>query len=221
MTLSITGVLREERGRKTNHLRAEGQVPAVLYGFEVEPSSIQLDRNELERLYKQAGVSTVIDLSVDGAVHNVLIQELQRDPVSEDIIHADFRRIDMTEKVEASISLKFVGEAPAVKEQGGVFMRSADEVQVLALPVALVREIEVDLGKLATFDDVIRVSDIVVPEGIEILSDQDSAIASVQAPRTQEEMDALDDDIVADVESVEVATEKKEEDEGEAEASAE
>ncbi len=210
MTLTITSEPRSIFGRKTKSLREEGHIPAVLYGFEVEPVSITLNRNELERLYREAGESTVIALVVDGKEHNVLIQEIQRDPVSDLIVHADFRRIDMSQKVEASINISFVGEAAAVKELGGVFMRNLEEVEVLALPSALVREIEIDISPLETFDDALRVKDLKVPAGIEILSDGEMPIASVQAPRTQEEMDALDEAVVEDVESVEVEGETPE-----------
>ncbi len=222
MTFAITSELRETFGRKTHTLRTEGRIPAVLYGFEVEPQNITLDRNELERLYREAGESTVVTLSVDSAEHNVLIQEIQRDPVSDLIIHADFRRIDMSQKVEASILLTLAGEAPAVKELGGVIMRTLEEVDVLALPSALVRELEVDISALATFDDVIRVKDLTAPAGIEILTEVETAVASVQPPRTQEEMDALDEAVVEDVDAVEVEGETKEgEEEAEGEADGE
>lgn len=189
---SITAKARETMGRKTEALRVEGQIPAVLYGFEVEPTNIALDRSELERLYTKAGVSTVVTLDVDGTAHNVLIQDIQRDPLTEYITHADFRRVNMNEKVNTSVRLTLVGVSPAVKDLSGTLVQAIEEVEVEALPGALVREFELDIAKLATFEDVLHVSDIAVPEGMTILTDAEQTIATVQPPRKVEELEALD-----------------------------
>lgn len=202
---------RSVNGRHVNALRAEAKVPAVLYGFGVEPTNIVVDRNAFNKVYAQAGESTVVDLEINGQVHPVLIVDTQRDVLTDFFSHADFRRVDMTKTIEASIPLALVGESAALKALGGTLIQSLEEVEVESLPDALVHEIEVDISKLATFDDVIRVSDIVIPAGITILTDMDVAVASVQPPRSEEEMAALDSAVDADVSKVEVLTEKKEE----------
>lgn len=211
MAFTIKAEKRTLEGRATNHLRAEGKVPAIMYGFEVEPISITIDRNALERLNTDAGESSIIDLTVDGTTHHVLMQDIQRDPMTDFATHADFRRLDMTKKVETSIPITLSGEAPAVKELGGTLIQSLDEVEVEALPSALIREFIVNVESLKTFEDTIRVSDLVVPEGMEILTDVASAIAGVTPPRTQEEMDALDISVEVDLDAVEVTKEKTEE----------
>ncbi|MEK7183282.1 MAG: 50S ribosomal protein L25, partial [Patescibacteria group bacterium] len=205
----IEAKTREIRGRKTVALRAEGQVPAVMYGFETEPKNIVLDRNAFTKVYGQAGESTVVDLEIEGTKHPVLISEIQRDPLTDFITHADFRRVDPKRKIEAKIPLKLVGMAPAVKELGGTLLQTLEEVEVMSLPDALVHEIEVDVTKLATFEDVIRVKDISIPDGIEIKSDLEQAVASVQPPRSEEELAALDAAVDGDISKVEVLTEKK------------
>lgn len=211
MQLTITAEARSEMGRKTNSLRAEGKMPAVVYGFEIEPTNITVDRNEMERIYRQAGESTILNVNIDGKEHSVLIQDIQRDPLTGFFTHADFRKIDMSQKVEATIELTVVGEAPAVKELGGTLIQNLDEVEVEALPSALVRSMDVDVSVLKTFDDIIRVKDIVVPAGIEVLTDGDRSVASVQPPRSEAEMAALDEAVEENVDNVEVTTEKKEE----------
>lgn len=214
--LKLTAQKREEKGRKTNALRAEGKVPAIVYGFEVEPISLTIDRNEFERLYSQAGESTVLNLEIDGNSLEVLIQDIQRDPITGFITHGDFRKIDMSKKVETAIKLKLVGESAAVKSLGGTLIQSIEEVEVLSLPNALVRAMDVDISTLETFDDVVRVKDIEVPEGIEILTDEQRSVATVQPPRTEEEMEALESEVEENVEDVEVTSEKTgEEGEGE------
>ncbi len=180
------------KGRHTDDLRAEGKVPGVVYGFGTEPMMLTLDRNQVAKLYKEAGESTVISLDAEGKTLNVLLQDIQFDPMTDFVTHVDFRAVDMSKKVEATIALKFVGLAPAVKELGGTFAHAIDELEVLALPSALVREIEVDVTGLKTFEDVIHVSDIVIPAGIEVLTDKGLAVANVQPPRSEEELAALD-----------------------------
>ncbi|MDP2631282.1 MAG: 50S ribosomal protein L25 [Candidatus Uhrbacteria bacterium] len=216
---SIQATPRELAGRKTDALRAEGKVPAVMYGFETEPINIELDRNQLDKLYTSAGYSTVINLTIGDALHNVLIAEIQRDPLTDFITHADFRRIDMNKKIEATIAIVTIGVAPAVKEAGGTLVTPIEEVEVLALPTALVREIQVDISGLKTFEDTIHVRDLIIPEGIEVLTDLGRTVALVQAPRKEEDLDALNTAVVADVGSVEVTKEKKEGAEGVAEKS--
>lgn len=217
----IEAKIRTIHGRKTNELRSEGSIPAVMYGFETEPKNIVLDRNAFVKVYNQSGESTVVDLNIEGTSHPVLIAEIQRNPLTDFITHADFRRVDPKRKIEANIPLKLVGVAPAVKELGGTLLQSLEEIEVMSLPDALVHEIEVDVTSLTTFDHVIRVSDVLVPEGIEVLSDLDQAVASVQPPRSEAELAALDAAVEADVSQVEVLTEKKETPEGEGAAKAE
>ncbi|MFH1631418.1 MAG: 50S ribosomal protein L25 [bacterium] len=215
--LTIQADTRTTTGRKTNSLRAEGKVPAVVYGFEIEPMSIEMDRNELERLFGNAGGSTVVELNMGDVTHSVLIQDIQRDPLTGFIVHADFRRIDLTKKVESTIDLSPVGEAPAVKEAGGTLIQPLEYVEVLALPNALVREITFDISGLKTFDDVVRIKDISIPEGIEVLTDPENTVALVQPPRKIEELEALDEAVEENVESVEIEGKKPEEGEDEGE----
>lgn len=198
-------------GRKTDSLRNEGKVPAVMYGFGTEPTNVTVDRNAFVKVYAAAGGSVVIDLTVGETKHPVLIGEVQRNPITNFVTHIDFRRVDPNRKIEAKIPLELVGESAAVKALGGTLLQSLEDLEVKSLPDALVAKIEVDIVKLATFDDVIRVSDIVVPQGIEVMTDMETAVASVQPPRSEEELAALDSAVEMDVSKVEVTTEKKEE----------
>lgn len=202
---------REITGRSTDALRAAGAVPAVMYGFGTEPVNVVVDRNAFVKVYDQAGESTVVELTLDGKTHPVLIADVQRNPLTDFFTHVDFRRVDPTRKIEANIRIVLVGESAAVKVLGGTLIQSLEELEVFALPDKLVAEIEVDIAKLATFDDVLHVSDIVVPEGIEVKDDSETAVASVQAPRSEEELAALNEAVDFDVSKVEVLTEKKDE----------
>lgn len=206
--MKLNAEKRELAGRSTDALRTVGIVPGVMYGFAIEPVNIQLDRNSVKRAIDMGGESTVTQLMLDGVEHPVLIQEVQKDPLTGFVSHVDFRRVNMTETVEAAIAIKLTGEAPAVKTLGGTLIQLLEEVEVKALPSALVKEIEVSVQTLLTFDDMIHVSDMVIPEGVEILNDGDQAVASVQPPRTQEEMEALESEVI--VPEVVVAADKEE-----------
>lgn len=198
-------------GRKTNALRAEGKLPAILYGFGTEPTNITIDRNAFVKAYRETGESTVLDLDIAGVAHPVLIVDVQRNPLNDFVTHADFRRVDLTHKIEAKIPLKLIGISSAVKDLGGILVQSLEEIEVECLPNALVHNISVDISSLKTFDNVIRVSDIAIPADIEVKTSLDSAVASVQPPRSEAEMEALNAAVDGDVSKIEVLTEKKDE----------
>ncbi|PJE76342.1 50S ribosomal protein L25 [Candidatus Uhrbacteria bacterium CG10_big_fil_rev_8_21_14_0_10_48_16] len=209
---------RTEIGRKANVLRAQGAVPAVVYGVGTQPQMLTLDRIQFVKIYKAAGESSIVELKVDGenALH-VLIQDYQVDPIRNEVTHVDFRSIDMNKAIETEVTLEIVGEAPAVKALGGTLTLSRESIAISCLPAHLLRSLAVDVSSLATFDDVLRVSDLVIPEGVTVLDDPELSIASVIPPRTDAEMDALDASTEVDVAAVESADVKKDEGEEEKE----
>lgn len=222
-TLSLKAEPRTLAGRKTYKLRVNDQIPAVVYGSDIKPANITLVAGDFLRALRQAGESTLIDLTVDGGqAMKVLIQDVQRDPVKHDVIHVDFRQVNMNKPIEAKIQLKFVGESMAVKALGGTFVEALGEIEVKCLPGKLVHEIEVDISSLKTFEDAIHVKDIVVPEGMEVLSAPNMTIAIIEAPRSEAEMAALNEAVTLDVTQVEVEKKGKEEEgaEGAAEGEA-
>lgn len=201
------------RAGKATDVRAEGKIPAVVYGREREPQSIAFDYVTFEKLYSSAGTSSLITLSVDGKEEDVLIKDWQMDPVKNQFAHVDFYAIVKGQEVDSEVSLKFVGVSPAVK-LGGTLMTGIDTLSISCLPNDLVHDIEVDLSVLASFDDVITVADIKAPAGITINDNHDLMIAKVNAPLTAEQLEKLESSEEADVSSVEVEEKgkKKEED---------
>ncbi|MBT5808486.1 50S ribosomal protein L25 [Candidatus Uhrbacteria bacterium] len=219
MSFSLEATTRAEVGRKTNALRSESAIPAVVYGNFTKPQSIKLDYNTFIKLYRDAGESSIIDLAIDGKDSiPVLIHEFQQDALTEEVIHIDFRTVDMNKELEAVVTLKFVGESAAVKALGGTLIRSRESVNIRCLPANLLRNITVDLTKLATFEDSIRIGDLELPEGVQITDASKLAVAVVSKPRTSAEIEALDEEVSGDVADVEGAEESKE---GEAEAGGE
>jgi large subunit ribosomal protein L25 len=208
--LKLDAKTRTIKGKQVKQLRSKGEVPAVVYGHGTEPKDVSMDYRAFEKVLRQAGESSLIDLAVDAAAPlKVLVQDVQYDPLRSDIIHADLRAVNMKEKLDANIAFKFVGEAPAVKALGAILVRNMTAIAVRCLPQHLVHEIEVNLGALKNFDDSIKVSDIQAPEGIEFLNGPEELIVLAQQPISEEELAALETKPEADVTAVKVATEEK------------
>lgn len=201
----ILSAEERKKGKGKNHLlRKDGRIPAVLYGRGLDSEALSVSFLEFSRIYSQAGENTIIELALSsGKKSSVLIYDVAIDPLSGRYIHADFYQVRMDEEIEANIPLMFIGEAPAVKALGGVLVKALDEVGVSCLPAALPHELSVDISALTTFDDQIRVSDVVVPEGVRVTDDPQTVVALVERPRSDEEMAALDSKIEADVTKIE------------------
>lgn len=208
--LKLEAKKRDIVGKQVKQLRNEGMIPAVVYGHGVEAKSVTVDFRAFEKALRQAGESSLVDLVINGdEAVKVLIQDVQYDPLRSQPIHADFRQVNMKEKLEANVILKLVGEAPAVKTLGAILVRNIDTVVVRCLPQYLVHEIEVDLSVLKNFDDSIKVGDITPPEGMEFMNGPAELIVLAQQPISEEELAALEAKPEADVSVVKAANEEK------------
>lgn len=186
-----------------NHIRHRGGIPGVVYGHGIQNEQIQVESRAFEKVLSQTGLTTLLKLSVEDRDHNVIIREVQYHPVSGLPLHIDFYQVRMDEKVRAEVPLHLVGEAPAVKDLGGVMVRNIDELDIEALPADLPHDIAVDITQLKTFDDVIHVSDLKLPKGVTAFNDPADVVALVQPPRTEEELASLAEEVSEDVEAVE------------------
>ena len=202
--VKLEAKLREVFGRKTKKGRKEGMVPAVVYGHGTKSESIWINALEFSKLLDKAGESTLIELSLDKEKpRNVIIYEIQRDPLSGNFMHADFFQVRMDEEIEKDVELVFVGEAPAVKELGGNLVKNMDEIKVKCLPADLPSEIKVDVSSLKTFEDHIYVKDLKVAGKVEFDVDPETVVALVEEPRSAEELESLETKVEADVTKVE------------------
>ena len=191
-------------------LRNQGLIPGVLYGPKTKAASLKVSGKEFQRVYEEAGESSLIQLGSQGAEAPVLIKEVQRDPVRGNIIHVDFYQPPLDEEIEVTVPLMFQGEALAVRDLGGTLQKNIQEVPVKALPQNLPHEIVVDLSRLATFEDKISIKDLRRGNGVEILRDSEDVVAQVVATKDIEA--ELEQPVVENVEAVEqVKVEKKEE----------
>lgn len=168
-------------------VREQGMIPGECYGSGKDNASIQMDYQSFRKAYIQAGDNTIIELEIDGTKHPVLVQDVQFDPVHDTIKHVDFKFVDMKVEVVANIPVNLIGESPAVKNMGGTLVQNLHELEVKCLPADLPHEFEVDITSLVDFHSAIHVSDVAISDNVEILNSLEQTIATVAAPRAEEE----------------------------------
>ncbi len=189
-------------------MRKSGKIPAVFYGKKEKSTPIALSFAIFEKTLQTAGESTVLHLKGAGIDVDVLIYDVDRDPVTDKPRHVDFYAIEKDKKLEVKIPLEFIGVAPAVKDMGAVLVKVMHELEIEALPKDLPHNLVVDLSTLATFDSVIKVKDIKLPAGVEVKGNVEEIVASVYEPK--EEVEAAPVDLSA----IEVEKKGKEAKEG-------
>jgi len=163
MDLKLSAQIREK-----NEKLSIDFIPAVLYGKGVETVSLKIKRVDFDRVFTAAGESNLISLDFGSGVVKVLVKDLQRDVIKHTFTHIDFYQVNMKEKIKTEIPLHFIGESKAVKELGGMLMKEMDAIAVECLPTDLVDHIDVDISSLNTFEDSIRVSNLNIPQGLEV-----------------------------------------------------
>ncbi len=166
-------------GSKVKRLRREGWVPGVMYGHGFESVHLKFDKFELRDVLSQVGGSQLVNINVEGAEEPefVLLREVQRDVITNDLLHVDFYRVMMSETITTEIPLLTVGESPVAEQKEGILLHGIAEIEVECLPGDLVDALEVDLSELTEIGQAILVEDLAVPPGIQVLTDPDEVIA--------------------------------------------
>ena len=188
---AIVAEPREATGKGVaRKLRAAGRIPAVVYGAGSEAQSLTVDPRELERLLhgSGAGMNTLIDLAVGAQHDTVLVKELHRDPVRGQYLHADFYRVDLTKKIEVTVPVHLVGKAVGV-DFGGVLDHPVREVTIECLPNQIPESLDVDVSALEVGMS-IHVHEMTLPEGVDVKSDDQLAVATVVLPKQRDEDEA-------------------------------
>jgi large subunit ribosomal protein L25 len=201
--IAITATKREVSGKRVKTLRKAGKLPAVLYGHNVPTQSIEVSEKDFLKAFKKAGESTIVNLVVDGTNNPVLIHDVHNHYLFDNPIHVDFYAVNMSEKIKVKIPVHFSGDAPAVKALGGTLVKNLSEVEVECLPADIPQAFEVDVSVLQTFENAIRVSDLKVGDRVAIITPTEEVLATVAAPRSEEEMNALNAEVKEDVTAVE------------------
>ncbi|MBN1978190.1 MAG: 50S ribosomal protein L25 [Anaerolineae bacterium] len=211
--LELIAQPRTVQGKQVRQLRQAGWVPGVMYGHGFEPVSLQFEERKLGRLLAHVSGSQLISVQVadQKEPEMALLRDVQRDVIKGTILHVDFYRVQMTERLTAEIPLAIIGESPVIRQHEGILLQGISAIEVECLPGDLVDEIAVDLSDLVEIGQGLYVRDLAIPSGIEVLTDMDEMIVRLVAMAEEEivEEEALE------AEEVEVITEAKEEEEEE------
>ena len=211
--MDLAAKTREITGKKVRALRKEGMIPAELYGHGIKNVHLTVASKEFNKIFKEAGSTSVVTLLVDKEKRPAMIHDIGRDSVTGDIIYVDFHQIRMDEAITARVPFEFVGDAPAIKEKGAVLNKSMTEIEVEALPNNMPRSIVVDLSSLDDLDKTIYIKDLPQIKGVKFLIAPETAVVTATPPAPEE--------VVAPVETVDVSAVKVETEEKKAERQAE
>ena len=190
--VKLTAVKREQTGKgAARKARAANRVPAIVYGRGMEPVAVEVDKRSLvSALQTDAGMNVLLEIQVDGTKTTALTRELQTDPVRGTLLHADFVKVDLKQAIEVEVPIHLIGESVGVKE-GGVLEQPLFAVQLKCLPTDVPESIEADISALAIGDS-LHVSDLPRGEKYELLTDPETIVASVAAPISEEELEAME-----------------------------
>lgn len=208
-----------EKDVKAEAIRKSGKIPAVFYGKKEDSTPISINSIDFQKVWKEAGESSVISLETPNGTVESLIHDVDFDPLSGAAIHADFYVFEKGHKVQVEVPLEFEGIAPAVKDLGGVLVKVVHELKIEAMPKDLPHNLTVDISSLLDFTSQILAKDIKLPNGVELLVNPEEVVALVSAPREEKEEET------APVDLSQIEVEKKGKDEestegGEGEAAA-
>jgi len=178
---------REVMGKATKRLRKAGIIPANIFGHKEESQAVQLEAIAFERVVRSHAATGIITLRMpdSSATQTALIRRVQHDPRSGKIIHIDFFRVSMTERIHVKVAVHFVGEAPAVKNEGGVLLHLLDTLEIECLGSDIPEYIEVDVTPLAEIDALIHAEDVKLPANITLITDPKEGVAKVAATRAE------------------------------------
>jgi len=207
---------RDVTGKKVRFLRRQGIVPANIYGHGIDSTAINVDAKSLKHLLAHVGKTDLISLKVGDSKNplRVLVRKVQKNPLTDDLLHVDFYQVRMDEKIKADVPLVFVGEAPVLKKvKNSSILHLIDFLPIEALPADLPHSLEVDVSSLEELDSTIHVKDIHLGDGITLLSDPEQMVVKVVEVKKEVEVAPV-------VVEAELKEEVKE-GEGEAEAEAE
>jgi large subunit ribosomal protein L25 len=192
MSTTIQSELRVKGQHSTiTELRAAGFVPAVVYGYKTEATPISVNERDLLKTLRITGRNGVMKLQVDGNEVNVVLNDYQADPLKGTVLHADFLAINMTEELEVSVQIHIVGESKGEKE-GGIISQPNFELDIKVKPADIPESYDIDISDLE-IGDTLTVADIREKSKYEILSEDDYALVTISAPRSEEELEALDE----------------------------
>lgn len=221
MPTTLTAMTGRTTGSAASRrLRAENQIPGVIYGHGMDPIAIAVDRRDLRIATSgAAGLNTILDLDVDGTTYPAIIKELQRHPVRRTVTHVDFIQINLDEEITVSVPIRLTGEATAVQQNNGLVDPAVESIEVRTTPRTIPDEFVIDVTAM-DMDTVIRLADVEMPEGVTPHGDPEMPVVTVLTMRAEpepEEAEVAEGELVegAEGEAAEAPAEDAEGDSGE------
>jgi large subunit ribosomal protein L25 len=213
---------REITGKKVRFLRRQGIVPANIYGHGIDSTSINVDAKSLKHLLAHAGKTALISLKIGDSKNpvRVLVREVQRNPINDDLFHVDFYEVKATETIKVDVPLVFVGEAPVLKKvKNSSIFHLIDSLHIEALPDDLPHSFEVDVSHLEELDQTIHIKDITIGRGITLLSDPEQMVVKTAEAKKEVEVvpEVVEAEVTEEVEGVAAEAEAEAKAKGEAE----
>lgn len=190
-------------GKKVKRLRRAGMTPVHLYGASINAIALQAPTRDLIKTLTRAGKNTLLTVTVEGQPqeHPAFVREVQWDPVHGELLHVDFLRVDLTQKMRAEVPIELVGEAPAVREFRGTLTQHLHSVQVEALPTDMPQKLTLDVSVLTDLEKALRVRDLVAPQGVTIVTDADDLVARVEIIKVEVPEEAAAEEVPAEGEA--------------------
>ena len=196
---------RDVVGKKVKRLRRQGLVPVHFFGNGTESLPMQVEGAVLRRVLPRAGTNVPISIDIEGSEDDNIcfVKEVQRHPVTEDILHVDFLRVDVTQSIRAEVPIILEGIAPAARDLGGTLLQTLDTVLVEALPMRIPASFTIDVSGLDDFDKTIRVDSLTLSADVTIIADPGQMITTVVRPRIEEEPEAEEEELLEEGEEAE------------------
>lgn len=207
-------------GSKVKQLRRQGIIPANLFGKTIDSQAIQVNAVDFNRAFKEAGETSLIWVKVEGEDKErpTLVSGIAANPISGDTLHIDFHQVNLKEKVTANVPVEIIGESELVNTNVAVLSQSLNEIEVEALPTDIPESIVFDISSLKEIGDQLKVSDAKVAEGIEIKTDPEQMVVSLQEPQKEEEPLVTEPEVEEGATGAEAPAESEANPEGEAPA---
>lgn len=184
--LALTAKIRDKKD-SLDKLREGGDLPAVFYGMGNEATSISISKIEFKKVWRKAGESSTVKITTPNGVYDVLIHDVQVNPVTDEPIHIDFLVIDMNKAIKVEVPLEFSGVSEVVKSGVGTLVKVLHEVEIEALPKDLPHSFIIDIASLIGLDSQILVSNIVLPKGVKMITKGEEVVASISAQKEEKE----------------------------------
>jgi large subunit ribosomal protein L25 len=200
--MQLKASTRQLLGKRSRRLYREGKLAAIVYGHNAQPTPLELDRLEFQRVFVKSGRTKLVDLVLDGGkTEKVLVREIQTHPRRLGPIHVDFYQVNLEEKIEVEVPIHLVGESAAVKSGDADVLQPLHALRVECLPSDIPSSFEVDITPLAEIEAELRVSDISVPKGVTVLDDPEELVVKIVHKRelkVEEEVPAAEAAVLAE-----------------------